>query len=955
MTTPADSLSMTRRPSRLGVGLLVAGVLLVAYLVAVQISTTWMWFRQLGFQSVFTTRLAASVLLFLVFGLTMAAGVGSMMWLAQRMRPRIRPQDTSVMMARYRELIERRSRTAFLLPALAFGVLAGVSAVEHTEVFLAWRHATAFGVSDPWSGLDAGFFVFAYPWWRFVLGFAMSVTLAALVGAALTHFANGALRSLNAQRAQGGQGWSPRRRSPFDSPAQAHLSVMMAVLLVLFGLSSLLDRYGYAISQNSLFTGVGYTDHHARMTGKLVIAIISFLCAGLFLANAKLRRWSVPGLAILVMLVSSLVLQGIYPGALQRFYTKPSEQEKERPYLEANISATRAAFGIDRVDIEDYPAVTTATAGQLRADAAALPAIRLMDPAVIPATFEQRQQVRGYYTFPSVLDVDRYTVDGVVNDAVVAAREIDVNNIPDRSWNNLHTVYTHGFGLVAAYGNQRESNGEPVWLAGNIPNSGPLKEEQSRIYFGEKASQYVVVGATEGGQPVELDIPTSGDLGAEQKTTYDGAGGVAVGNLWTRALFATRFADLNLMLSERVTENSKLLFNRQPAQRVDEVAPWLTLDQDPYPAVVDGRILWIVDGYTMSANFPNSTRTDLRTATSDSRSEVGRLQQSQPVNYMRNAVKAVVDAYDGTVTLYAWDEADPILQTWMKVYPGTVKPKSAIAPGLRAHLRYPQDQFKVQREVLSRYHTTNPLTLIQSSDLWRVPIDPVAGGNRLEPPYYLSIKWPGDDGPVFSQTSVFVPHNRENLRSYLAVNADASSDDYGTLRILRMEDAQQIAGPSQTMNAITTNTVVAEKLRPFLNQGSAQATYGNLMTLPLGGGLLYVQPIYTQRVSSSQGGYPALRFVVVRFGEHVGIGDTLQEALNQVFGGDAGGDTGEDPTTGPGEPGPADPTVTKLLAEADVAFKAAETALKNGDLATYQRQVQVARAKVAEALALSGR
>ncbi|WP_203567010.1 UPF0182 family membrane protein [Aestuariimicrobium ganziense] len=942
-----------RRGVRWGVVAAVVAALLVIYLIATEIAATWLWFREVGFQSVYTTRLAASVLLFVVFGLAMALGVGSMMWLAQRMRPRIRPEDTSAMLARYRELIQRRSRTSIILPALAFGLLAGVSAVERTDMFLAWRHATGFGVRDPWTGLDVSFFVFSYPWWRFVVGFAMSVVVAALVGATLTHFANGALRTLNMSGPPGVV--TVRRRSPFDSPAQAHLSVMMGVLLVLYGLSSLLDRYGFAINQNSLFTGVGYTDHHARMTGKVVIAVISFVCAALFFANARVRRWSIPGLAILVMLVASLVVQGIYPAALQRFHTKPSEQELERPYLETNIAATRAAFGIDRVEIEDYPAVTTASAGQLRSDAAALPAIRLMDPARIPATFEQRQQVRGYYSFPSVLDVDRYNVNGTVTDAVVAAREIDVNNIPDRSWNNLHTVYTHGYGLVAAYGNQRESNGEPVWLAGNIPNTGPLKESQPRIYYGERASQYVVVGAPEGTAPVELDIPTSGDLGAEQKTTYDGAGGVSLSNPLSRVLFATHFADLNLILSDRVNSESKLLFNRQPAKRVAEVAPWLTLDQDPFPAVVDGRIVWILDGYTLSANYPNSTRTDLRTATADSRTETGRLQQSQPVNYMRNAVKAVVDAYDGTVTLYAWDEDDPILQTWMKVYPGVVKPKSAIQPSLLSHVRYPQDLFKVQREVLGRYHTTNPYTLIQGTDLWRVPNDPVAGGNTLEPPYYLSIKWPGDSEPVFSQTTLFVPDKRENLRAYLAVNADAASSDYGTLRILRMEDAQQIAGPSQTMNAITTNPVVAERLRPFLNQGSAQAHYGNLMTLPLGGGLLYVQPIYTQRVSSNQGGYPALRFVVVRFGEQVGIGDTLQQALDQVFGGDSGADTGEDPTDEGGGSTTTNPTVTKLLAEADAAFKAAEESLKNGDLAGYQKQVQVARAKVAEALALSGR
>ncbi|CAI9410660.1 UPF0182 family membrane protein [Aestuariimicrobium sp. T2.26MG-19.2B] len=934
----------TEHRSRLGWVVLAVGVLVIGWLVASRITTSAMWYSSVGVRSVYVTRLVTSLLLFLVFALVMGVSVALTVMVAHRMRPKVRTPAASPVLARYRELIEQRWWTTSLLPAGVLGLLAGLAAADQTDRYLAWRNATDFGTRDPYSGLDASFFVFALPWWMFVVGFVIAVLVACLVVAGVTHLANGALRAMAPRL--GGRPGTRQASSPFDSPAQAHLSLLMAALLVAYGGLQLLERFTYQVSPNYLFTGVGYADAHARITGKLVMAVVSFLCAAGLVVNAKLRRWPLVGSTLVVMLVTSIVVQGIYPAALQRLSVRPSYQSKEYDYVAANIKATRDAYGIAGTEITDYPAVTTATAGQLRQDAEALPSIRLMDPAVISAAFEQQQQVRGYYSFPSELDVDRYTLDGQTTDAVVAAREVDVDKLADKSWNNLHTVYTHGYGLVAAYGNQRELNGEPVWLEGDLPSRGKLGVEQPRIYFGEESSQYVVVGAPSGTAPVELDLPTSGDLGKDQKVTYSGAGGVSLRNWLVRLMFATTNVDANLLLSNQVNADSKILFDREPRVRVQQVAPWLTVDQDPYPTVVNGRVVWVVDGYTTSDSYPNSQRVDLRAATTDSQS-IGVAQKN--VNYLRNSVKAVVDAYDGTVTLYAWDETDPILQTEMKVYPGVVKPKSAIPSALLSHLRYPQDLFKVQRQVLGKYHTTNPLTLMQNSDLWRVPADPTQSGGKLEPPYYLTIKWPGDSSPVFSQTSVFVPDKRENLRSYMAVNADATSADYGKIRILRMDDSQQIPGPSQTMNAITTNTVVAEKLRPFLNQGSAQAIFGNLLTLPLGGGLLYVQPIYTQRQSSANGGYPALQFVVVRFGEHVGIGDTLQEALDAVFGGDAGGQTEEKPTSPTTNP-TTNPTAAKLLAEAQAAFTAADSALKQGNLAEYQKQLTIARTKVEEAL-----
>ncbi|MBO1030875.1 UPF0182 family protein [Tessaracoccus sp. SD287] len=935
--------------------LLGAVVLVTGFLLFSQLWTDWLWFRSLQMSSVYTTRLGTSITLFFVFALVMAGIVGFNAWLALRLKPKVRSRSESLMVARSRELIEQRAGLAVVLPALVIGVIAGLAGAAQTTVYLAWRHSTPFGVDDPWTGLDASFYVFDYPWFRFLASFLLTALIIATLMALALHFVVGALSTMTPRVLSSGGSARPLA-SPFSPAAQTHLSILFALCLVVWAAQQLLDRYGYSIGTGGMFTGMGYTDHHARTTAKLIMMVIALLCAALFAINAKVRRWSLAGLSIVVMLVTSLVISGLYPAGLQQFVVRPSEQDREQPYIQANINATRSAYLLDKVDItEGYTAKTDVSAGQLKTDAAALPAIRLMDPAMIGPTFEHLQQVRGYYSFPTVLDVDRYLIDGKNTDIVLAAREVDVNNIADQTWNNLHTVYTHGYGLVAAQGNQAQDNGEPVWAAGGIPPTGPLPKHEPRIYFGELASQYVVVGAPDGTDPVEFDQPT-GTAGDATKNTYNGKGGVGIGNPITRLSYAARFGDINLLLSNRVNADSKILYDRQPIQRVSQVAPWLTWDKDTYPAVVNGRVVWIVDGYTTTANFPNSQRTDLRTATSDAVSDQMRLQQERPINYIRNSVKGVVDALDGTVTLYAWEEGEPILQTWQKAFPDILQSKSSIPTELLQHLRYPQDMFKVQRNLLTRYHTTNPLTWVQGSDVWQVPDDPVKAGGKKEPPYYLSIKWPGDSAPIFSQTATFVPSGRQNLRAYMAVNADASSPDYGTIRILQMDDANQIAGPGQTMNAITTDPAVAERLRPFLNQGSATAMYGNLMTLPLGGGLLYVLPIYTERQVGTAG-YPALQFIAVRFGEHVGIGETLQEALDSVFGGDSGAETEEDPNDTGKPPPTTTPTdveaqIITLLGEADAAFAAADAALKAGDLATYQKHIAEARAKVAQALAL---
>lgn len=944
----------------------VLAVLVVGFMLFSRIWTDLLWFRSVDASQVFTVRLMSTIGLFAVFGLFMAIAVWINMAVAYRMRPKeLRGQasSSSSTLDRYREVMDGRTQLFFAVPALALGILAGTSAVVGIDQFLAWLNATAFGVSDPYFGLDAAFFVFDLPWWRFVVSQIIWTLIISLIVAAAVHFITGSLRSspLRVTGQLDGQVPEIKVSNPFSAAAQAHMSVLMGLILLAIGADQWLGRYGFAISDNdALFTGIGYTDDHSRITAKLIMAIICLVCAAIFFVNARLRRWMLPTSAVALAVASSLILQGAYPGVVQRFDVRPNEPDRERPYILNQMEATKHAYSLTDVEITEYAATTTVSAGQLIEDASVLPGIRLMDPQVIAPTFDQLQQVRGYYSFPDVLDVDRYTIDGQETDAIVAVREIEVAGLPpeNQSWNNVHTVYTHGYAMVGAYGNRRQASGEPEWIVRDIPPIGALEQSEPRVYFGENTMTYSIVGAAEGSAPVELDTPGGNQSGGgETYTTYTGSGGVPIGNLLVRSLFAARFGDINLLLSSRVHSESRMLFDRTPAERVAKVAPWLNIDKDPYPAIVDGRVTWILDGYTTSNSYPNSQRVDLATATSDSSSSwtpIGT--ERRDVNYMRNSVKAVVDGYDGTVTLYAWDTEDPILQTWDKVYPGMLKSADEISPDLLAHLRYPQDMFKVQRQVLGRYHMTDSNAWYQQSDLWRVPDDP-RFANTKEPAYYLSIKWPDEDLPVFSQTAVLVPNERENLGAYMAVVADAANKDYGRIRVLRLSDTHQVPGPNQTFNAIQTDQRVQQALLPFTSQGAAEPVYGNLLTLPLGGGLIYVEPIYTR--GKSTGSYPVLRFIVVRFGDHIGIGETLQQALDMVFQGDAGASTGEEPTTGEGgagegttlPPATGSAAVKAALEAAVVAYQAADEALRAGNLAEYQRQVDLARQKVAEAQA----
>jgi uncharacterized membrane protein (UPF0182 family) len=939
--------AVSRRPRALLPTLATVVAVVIVLAVFVDLWTERLWYGSLNYSEVFNTVLATRVGLFLFFGAALSLTVVGNIWLAHRARPHAHPASPEQQnLDRYRDAVDPLRRWILVALGTAFWVFGGTHAAGQWQTYLLWRNGSPFGVKDQFFGRDVGFFVFGYPFYEMLVGYAFAIVISSLLAVVITHYLYGGIRL---------QG----RGQKISRVAQVHLSVLLGAFMLLKALAYWLDRFGLEISNGPRFTGISYTDAHAVLPAKNILAIIALICAVLFLANVVRPTWMLPTIGLGLLLLSAILLGAIWPAIVQHVQVAPSEQIKESPYIHKNIVATRAAYDINGVKVVPYAATTDVGVQQLRSAADNLPGTRLLDPSLVAPAFEQLQQVRGFYSVPKVLDVDRYTVHGQSRDMVVGLREVDLSGLPSaqRNWNNDHTIYTHGFGMIAAYGNERTATGEPVWAEKGLPPVGVLgtdKTYQPRVYFGELSPDYSIVGAPAGARPVELDIPDAGPNGVSETNTYHGHGGVPIGSMFRRLLYAAKFWQPNIVLSERVNSASQILYDRSPRQRVQAVAPWLTVDGDPYPAIVGGRVLWIVDCYTTSGSYPMSQTVSLNQVTSDSltqREPYGG-QSSEQINYMRNSVKAVVDAYSGSVRLYAWQPRDPILKAWRSAFPGVVRSRSTIPPDLLAHLRYPEDMFKVQREILSQYHVTNPGTFYQGSDRWLVPEDPtVVNGTVAQPPYYLSVKLPGQRSPEFSLTSVYVPQKKQNLAAFMSVDANAATKSYGRITILRLPVDTRVPGPGQMANAFNSDPGIATALLPFRQNGT-QALFGNLLTLPVGNGLLYVQPVYTLRPGGS-GNYPVLQLVLASFGVKVGYGANLDQALNSVLG-EAGTNPGSNgPPTSPGGGNPpATPgNVLSLLKQANAKYAVAQRALARGDLQGYATATAQAKQLVQQALA----
>ncbi|MEV4735707.1 MULTISPECIES: UPF0182 family protein [unclassified Microbacterium] len=941
MTSTSAPNPATPRTSRriFGISLAIIAALIAAFFVFASLYTEYLWFDQLDFAGVLTTQWIATVIMFVVGFLGMAVPLFVAIQLAYRLRPVY--VRLSSQLDRYQEVIEPLRRLAMWGMPIFFGLFAGFSAASQWKTAWMWLNGVATDTVDPQFGIDTGFYMFAMPFYSILLAFVSAVLLLTLIVTALVSYLYGSVRI--------GQG-----ELRISKPARIQLAVIAGLYLLVQAASLWLDRFKTLVSPDDRIVGPAYTGVNATIPGLAILAIIAAIVAVLFFVTAVIGRWRFPLAATALLIIASLVVGVGYPWAVTTFQVRPNQNAYQAEYYQKNIDGTKEAYGVADLETTPFEAETDAEAGQLRADAETTASIRIVDPAVISPTVRQLEQYRGYYQFQENMDVDRYEIDGAMQDTVVSVRDLDMNGVDVTNWNNRAAVYTHGYGLVAAAGNQRTSDGEPVFLERGIPSSGFLTDQENfepRVYFGENSPEYSIVGAPEGSDPVEIDYPRGKDGSSETKTTFEGDGGPKIGNTFTKLLYALKFQSEQILFSNLVNPDSQILYDRDPKTRVQKVAPYLELDSDPYPSVVDGRIVWIIDGYTTSSSYPYSTTVSLSDAIADSNVPSPTLAIDE-INYIRNSVKATVDAYDGSVTLYAWDDEDPVLQTWQKIYPSTLKPVSEMSGDLMSHVRYPTDLFKVQRDILGIYHINTAGSFAQQDNRWQTPNDPRSDA-VLQPPYYLTMQMPGQDSPRFSMFSTFIPSasgsggNRDVLMGYLAVDSDAGSEagkkseGYGQLRMLEIDTDTTVPGPGQVQNTYNSDTSVVPQLN-LLQQGESEVLYGNLLTLPVGGGLLYVQPVYVQ--SSEGTKLPRLQKVLVAFGDKVAFEDTLTAALDTLFGGDSGATGGDDqveptpdPDTGEVPTEPTTPTDAQAdaLADAQQALLDRDAALKSGDLTAF--------------------
>jgi len=912
----------------------VLGGLIAFVVVLVIIAGVWtdfLWYRSVHYETVFGVTYGTRWTLFFIGGIFMALVTGVNAVIAFRLRPAYRPvasQRPGV--ETYRLAVDPHRRLLLGIVLALVGLISGLSASGAWRTWLLFANQVPFGQKDPQFHLDISFFVFTYPFIRLVLGYLFAVVLLSLAMAVAVHALYGGLRL---------QG----RRVRATTGAQTQLFILVGAFVLLKGVAYWFDRYGIDFSQRgTVTTGASYTDVNAVLPAKTVLAVIAILCAILFFAGAVRRSALLPAVGFGLLVLSAILIGGVYPAIIQQFVVKPNELAKETPYIKREINSTRSAYAVNGARVIPYPGAPPVPPNQLANQVAGLDGLRLMDPAVLPRTFEQLQQVKGFYQFPSQLSVDRYQLLGggqLPQDLVVAVRGMGGPPQGQGNWINTHLVYTHGFGFVAAKANAVGSGGDPAFVESDIPPHGQLGKFEPRVYFGQQENPYAIVGGPpgrRGGQ--ELDYPVE-NAGGQVNYTYRGDGGVPVGSPLNRLLYAIKFRELNILLSGAINSYSKILYDRQPLARVAKVAPFLTLDGNPYPVVANHRILWVVDGYTTTDLYPYSERISMPQATSTSQDPNGAVagQLTGDINYLRNSVKAVVDAYTGAVTLYQWGPSDPLLRAWLNAFPDVIKPQHEIPGYLLPHLRYPQDEFEVQRQILAKYHVENPQSFYGGQNFWTVPNDPTgtgSAGNLNQPPYYLTMTMPGYHQPAFSLTTTLAQKARPNLAAYMAVESNPQSG-YGVIRILQLPQAAAILGPEQVQNAFESFTAASKELSLF-RQGGSSVIPGNLIALPFSGGLLYEEPIYIQAAGgASTGSYPTLRRVFVYFDGQVGYGPSLQGALAQVFTGLPSAGQGVPSGTGAG----ASALVRKYLQQAEQDYATAQSALRSGNLSGYAQAI----------------
>ena len=901
------------RVSRL-IGFAVIGLVLLGGPQAIRLYTDWLWFGEVGYQSVFSTIWGAQSLLFVLTFVAAVAwfGVNIRMALSSigDRRPTFVTRDGTAVPFPEPEQIWR----VLMALATVVSLLFGLAAAGQWETWLTWRHQVPFGQADPILDLEVSYYVFSLPMWQFVRGVAQALVVAAGLVSLALYFVTGSLTS----------GFPSR--VVVRGPVRRHLALLAAGFFLLLAWGAWLNRAEHLLEPTPLIFGANYADVFARIPASAVLALASVVASGLCVLHAlSYRSWPVPAAIGLYLLVT--IGTEVYAGALQRFVVTPNEQTRESPYIQHNIDATRRAFALDRVEERELSGDAALTQADIARNAATLENVRLWDHQPLLETFGQIQEIRTYYDFVSV-DNDRYRVNGALRQVMLSARELNSSSLPNRTWVNERLTFTHGYGLTLGPVNQVTREGLPVLFVRDLPpvtNEG-FTVDQPSLYFGELSNDYVIVGS----DTREFHYPRGDD---NVFTQYDGQAGLSLGSLWRKVLFALRFGAYQLVLSDDIGAGSRILFNRNIGERVRLIAPFLTFDQDPYLVLAGGRLYWIYDAYTTSNRYPYSTRV------------TGNL------NYIRNSVKFVIDAYQGTTTAYLSDADDPLAATYARIFPSLFKPLDQMPPDIRQHVRYPEDIFGVQARVFATYHMTQPAVFYNREDQWETPAIDDAGDPRPMQPYYTIMRLPGETEAEFIQMLPFTPARRDNLAAWLVARSDG--DHYGKLRVFAFPKQKLVFGPRQVVARIAQDQTISPQITLWNQQGS-QVIWGTLMVIPIEESLIYVRPLYLR---ASGGRIPELTRVIVAYQNQIVMEPTLEAGLARIFGG-AGSAPPRDPrdtnaapppaptaagapATGPGEaPGASTPGIEALAAEAQRQYARAIEAQRAGDWAGYGEAIK---------------
>jgi uncharacterized protein len=827
-----------------GIFLFVIFLVLISVRQLISVYVDWLWFQEVGYTQVFTTSLIFKTLLALLGGGIFALLIYANARIAARAVRGIRFLDhENFIELPSLELIDPLVQRLLLPAALVLGLFAAPQAASHWESFLLLLNPTSFGLDDPLYNRDLSFFVFQLPALRTLYNWLLAALALSLVVTAAIYVLYRGLQ------------YSPR--GIFLTPrARIHLLVLIAALLAVKAAGYVLDSYDLLYASGGAAFGAGYTDVYVSLPALRILTVAALIAAAL--AAAQITR---PGFGYLLVGIAGLVLVHVIgltaaPAMVQRFRVVPNEVDSERPFIEHNIKFTRTAYGLDKIENEDFPADETLTAADLKRNDATIKNIRLWEHQPLLATYAQLQEIRTYYKFVDV-DNDRYNIDGTYRQIMLSARELSHQHLPSRIWINEHLTYTHGYGVVFGPVNQVTPEGLPEFFIKDIPpvSNDSIKITRPEIYYGELANDYVFVktGAR------ELDYP-SGDQNIY--TQYSGSGGVSIGSLWRKLIFSAHFATLRIALSADVVEESRILYQRQIQERVKKIAPFVTFDRDAYMVIAQGgRLFWMIDGYTTSDRFPYSTRMPRR-----------------GTNYIRNSVKAVVDAYNGTVDFYMSDPEDPIVRSYQKIFPDLFKPLEDMPEDLRAHIRYPEDLFAIQAQMYATYHMRDPQVFYNKEDLLSIPRQTVGGTEREMAPYYTIMRLPGETKEEFVLLLPFTPNKRDNMRAWLAARSDPPH--YGKLTALDFPKAKLVYGPKQIDARIEQDAFISQQLSLWGQRG--QVIRGSLLAIPIEKSLLYVQPLF---LAAEKGSLPELKRVIVAFGNQIAMEETLDQSLQRVFGG----------------------------------------------------------------------